>query len=238
VLDQILARLRDGGLRPGDRLPGELELTRLLGVGRSSVREALRALITLGLVETRPGRGAVVRLPAPDPLAHLAAHGASVEHLQKWALLDLLEVRESLEGQAAALAARRATAADLAAIEHHLAETAARIRDGRTYFRANARLHLAIARASHNAVLARSIGHLIGQARAYRERLMREAPGMPARDVAEHEAIVDAIRTGKAVEAQECAAAHIHSFTEAVRRFVGDGPRPPAADAPRARGAP
>lgn len=58
VLEQLLARIRDGSIRAGDGLPGEYELMRMLKVGRSSIREVLRGLITMGLVETRPGRGA------------------------------------------------------------------------------------------------------------------------------------------------------------------------------------
>ena len=55
VLDQLLEQIRKGTLRPGDLLPPEPELMRMLNVGRSSVREAVRGLITLGLVEARPG---------------------------------------------------------------------------------------------------------------------------------------------------------------------------------------
>src|SRR5262249_28775398 len=94
VMDQLLSQLRNGSIRPGDRLPGEHELMRMLGVGRSSVREALRALITLGLVETRPGRGPVVVARSPNPLAGLGRGADVADALQKSAVLDLLEVRE------------------------------------------------------------------------------------------------------------------------------------------------
>src|SRR6516162_9215081 len=107
VLDQLLAEIREGSLKPGDRLPTESELTRMFEVGRSSIREALRGLITLGLIETKPGRGAIVRHGAESPLARVGFR-VSVEQLNTRALLDLLEVREALEGQAAEYAARRA----------------------------------------------------------------------------------------------------------------------------------
>src|SRR5437867_1357934 len=178
VRDQLLARIRNGSIRAGDRLPGELELVKMLHVGRSSVREALRSLITLGLVETKPGRGAIVVTRSIDPLAHLRA-GQSIDLLQKWAVLDLLEVRESLEGQAAQLAAERASPLDLINIERHALEIEKQIREGRTYFRSNSEFHTAVARASHNNVLAESVRHLVGQVRLYRERLMREIRGMP-----------------------------------------------------------
>src|SRR5574342_711822 len=117
VLEQLMEQIRSGSLRPGDRLPTEHELARALDVGRSSVREALRGLIAFGLIETKAGRGAVVTQQARSPLAHVRSSAHLLERVQKTALLDLLEVRECLEGQAAELAAQRATAEDVATIE-------------------------------------------------------------------------------------------------------------------------
>jgi GntR family transcriptional repressor for pyruvate dehydrogenase complex len=224
VLDQLLAQIRNGSLRPGDRLPGEYELMRRLGVGRSSVREALRGLITLGLVETKPSRGAVVLARTGSPLAHLRPYQESIVHLQKWAVLDLLEVRESLEGQAAELAAERATPADLVAIERAALDVEKRIAEGHTYFRANTVFHLAIARASHNSVLAESLQYLLKEVRAFRERLMREIKGITARDMAEHRAIREAIQRRKPAGARAAMVRHIRSFAKLVRDFGGSDP--------------
>jgi GntR family transcriptional regulator, transcriptional repressor for pyruvate dehydrogenase complex len=225
VLDQLLAQLRSGSVRPGDRLPGEHELTRMLGVGRSSVREALRALITLGLVETRSGRGAVIVARSPNPLARLSTGADVADALQKWAVLDLLEVRESLEGQAAALAAERATPLDLVTIERHALEIERRIEAGLTYFRSNAAFHTAIARASHNNVLAESVQQLVGQVRVYRERLMQEIHGMPSGDIAEHRAVAGAIKNRDPERARAAMVTHIRRFAELVRAFDGQAAR-------------
>lgn len=221
VLEQLLGQLRNGSIRPGDHLPGEHELMRMLGVGRSSVREALRGLITLGLVETRAGRGAVIVARAPNPLAGLASGADTADVLQKWAVLDLLEVRECLEGQAAALAAERASPLDLVTIERHALELERRVAAGTTYFRSNAAFHTAVARASHNNVLAESVQQLVGQVRVYRERLMREIRSMPAGDVAEHRAVLDAIRARDPERARAAMVAHIRRFAELVREEGG-----------------
>ena len=213
MLEQLLGQLRNGTIRPGDRLPGEHDLMRMLGVGRSSVREALRGLITLGLVETKAGRGAIIVARSPAPF--LQSDVSDV--LQKWAVLDLLEVRESLEGQAAALAAQRATALDLATIERQALEIERLVSERRTYFRANAAFHAAIARASHNNVLAESVERLVGQVRLYRQRLMREIPGMPEGDVAEHRAVLDALRASEPERARKAMIKHIRRFAELVR---------------------
>jgi GntR family transcriptional repressor for pyruvate dehydrogenase complex len=230
VLEQLLAQLRNGSIRPGDRLPGEHELMGMLGVGRSSVREALRSLITLGLVETRPGRGAVIVARSPNPLAHLGSGADIADALQKWAVLDLLEVRESLEGQAAALAAERATPLDLVTIERHALEIERRVEGSLTYFRENAALHTAIARASHNTILAESVQQLVVQVRVYRERLMQEIQGMPSGDVTEHRAVVAAIKDGDPERARAAMVAHIRRFAELVRAFDGQPARSRSRD--------
>ncbi len=222
VLDQILAQIREGAIRPGDRIPGEFELMKLLKVGRSSVREAMRGLVTLGLVETRPGRGAIVAARAANPLEHLGMRSRSSRVVQKYALLDLLDVREGLEGQAAGLAALRATPEDLAAMERHVAAMDKQIKQGRTYFRSNVEFHLAVARSSHNGLLVESAENLLGQVRAYRERLMREIPDMPERDVKEHRAILEAVKAGNAERARRAMVTHIRTFAGLVRR-AGDG---------------
>jgi GntR family transcriptional repressor for pyruvate dehydrogenase complex len=231
VREQLLAQLRNGSLRPGDRLPGEHELMRMLGVGRSSVREALRGLITLGVVETRPGLGTVIVAGSPRRLASLGPGAGVADLLRRRAVLDLLEVRECLEGQAAALAAERATPLDLVAIERHALEIERRVEAGLTYFRPNAAFHAAIAHASHNNFLAESVQQLVGQVRLYRERLMREIPGMPAGDVAEHRATLDAIRDRDPERARAAMVAHIRRFAELVRAFKGPaGPRSSGQD--------
>jgi GntR family transcriptional repressor for pyruvate dehydrogenase complex len=215
VLDQLLEQIRNGRLRPGDRLPGEYELMDMLKVGRSSVREALRGLVVLGLVETKPRRGAVVCSKDFNPLAHLRS-GESIEKLKKWALLDLLEVRECLEGKAAQLAAERATPADLVAISRHAQEVEKEILEGKSYFRPNARFHLAIARASHNSTLAESIQHVIGRVRDYRERMIREMTGMPQRDLEEHASILQAIKERTPDRARRAMVTHIKHFVRVV----------------------
>ena len=90
VLDQILGEIREGRIKPGERLPSERLLMEAFAVGRSTIREALRELVTLGLVSNRQGRGAAVTTQATSPLASLR-RSVDLEQLNKRALLDLLE---------------------------------------------------------------------------------------------------------------------------------------------------
>ena len=215
MLDQILAEIREARIKPGERLPSERALMEAFGVGRSSVREALHGLVTLGLVSNRQGRGAIVTTQAASPIAMLRRN-VDLEQLNKRALLDLLEVREALEGKAAEFAARRATADDIAELQRQHDAVDAAVRAARSYFRPNALFHQAVATAAHNPVLAESISLLVGQVREYRERMMREVPMMPRRDVREHLAVLTAIRRRDPDRAREAMVTHIQSFARII----------------------
>jgi GntR family transcriptional regulator, transcriptional repressor for pyruvate dehydrogenase complex len=218
VLDQLLAEVREGRLKPGERLPPEHALMTAFAVGRSTIREALRGLITLGLVENRAGRGAIITFQARSPLVHLQ-RAIDIEQLNKRALLDLLEVREGLEGKAAEFAAQRANPEELREIQRHHAAVKRDVERQRSYFRPNTAFHKAIAGAAHNPVLSESISLLIGQVRDFRERLMRQIPVMPQRDVIEHAAVLDAICRRDPNGAREAMVAHIRSFAQSIEQM-------------------
>ena len=130
----------------------------MLGVGRSSVREAVRALGFMGVIESKPGRGSVVVMRMDNPIPPRDAAYA----LQSSAMLDLYEVRRFLEEGAVALAAERASPADLSAIEQAAKAVEARFALKQSAFRQNVDFHLAIAGASHNNILVESLRRLLG----------------------------------------------------------------------------
>jgi len=105
VAEQIVKQLRSGELQSGTQLPPQRELAQLLGVGRSSVREAINALVVMGFLEAVQGKGTFVRDDVPmDDLSVVSLNAA----LRASPLLDLLEARELLECRSAELAAERA----------------------------------------------------------------------------------------------------------------------------------
>jgi DNA-binding FadR family transcriptional regulator len=157
-LDEIVLQVRDAILRrsiqPGERLPSERDLCEQLGVSRTTVREALRALEAIGLVEIRLGAhgGAYARMPD----AALLGQALSTLLLFQQASRDELdELRHSFEGDNAYWAALRATDEDLDELRT-LAEQARRLRKGDEGWRAleqiDLAVHEAVARASHNKV--------------------------------------------------------------------------------------
>ena len=148
VLDQLREAILSGRIRPGERLPGERQLCEEFGVGRPTLREALRSLEAVGMIEVRPGKGGGSYAVTPsestlgDALASLVSlRGASLE--------DLAEFRVDFEGENAAWAARRADASDIATLQRIVVE--AREASGvEVLASADVRWHEALARATKN----------------------------------------------------------------------------------------
>lgn len=148
LVDQAIAQLRAvvGTDWPvGTRIPPEPELAATLGVGRNTVREAVRALAHAGLLEVRQGDGTYVR--ATSEISGALRRLAGTE------LREVLEVRRMIESEGARLAARHRTAADLVALEAAMAECVQA--EGQVAFvDADLRFHQLVLTAAHNAVLA------------------------------------------------------------------------------------
>jgi GntR family transcriptional repressor for pyruvate dehydrogenase complex len=161
VLGQIMSLLSEGKLRPGDKLPTERDLAALLSIGRPSVREALSALVLLGVIEQRQGRGTFLvdridRLPVEPYLYKLMLANQRIFD-------DLLEVRELLEPAIAALASERATEDDRAEIRRSLKLFEQAVQHGGdldSEADAGADFHQTLARATGNETLARLIESL------------------------------------------------------------------------------
>src|SRR6059036_4083563 len=127
IVRQVKAMIAEGRLKSGDQLPPERDLAEKFVVSRTSVREALRALESLGLIEIRPGEGTFIREVSVEALIEpLALVMAS----QRGAIAELFEARRLLEPAIAALAAGRATPEELSEMERILEEQAKEIAAG------------------------------------------------------------------------------------------------------------
>jgi GntR family transcriptional regulator, transcriptional repressor for pyruvate dehydrogenase complex len=155
VVEQIRNAVIEGTIRKGDRLPNERELCRIFGISRSTLREGIRALEALGVVEVRPGAGGGIF--AAEPRGDQV--GAALESLIRFSgatARDLFEFRVSFEGETAFWAAERATDEDLAALDEIVGEWNVLAADERSPWpvlaEVDVRFHDAIAQASHNQV--------------------------------------------------------------------------------------
>ena len=220
IAAELEKRMLEGSLKPGDRLPAERTLALDMGVSRPCLREAMQKLVSNGLLTTRHGGGTHVtdRLEAHfvDPWQDMLKDHPLLHR-------DLLEFRQMLESQAAALAADRATDADLARLDavHAALEASYSGDDLAVCIDADVAFHQAIAEAAHNVL----IGHLTAS-------LMRVIHGHVAGNLehlharpqrwnqlrAQHEAIWQAIRERNPEEAAQAARSHV----EFVRQNIND----------------
>ncbi|TYK50706.1 FadR/GntR family transcriptional regulator [Actinomadura decatromicini] len=148
VIEQLRSEITGGGWPVGAKIPPEPALAEALGVGRNTVREAVRALTHAGLLESRQGDGTYVR--ATSELS-----GAVRRRLETAELVEILEVRRGFEVEAARLAAARRTEADIAAIALALArrDAAWAAGDHDAFVEADLAFHTSVVEATHNRVL-------------------------------------------------------------------------------------
>ncbi len=203
LVAEIAALIRGGRLRPGDRLPSEYELMKRFGVGRSSVREALKGLSFSGILESRPKRGTIVVSGLDSRLADTLA--AAVAY---WEIRDLYEIRMLLEGEAAALAAVNAVPEDVSQIQRCHESLVKVVTAGESHFKANSRFHISIAKASRNGALVTCIGAIVGSYRSAREQI-NQLESVPRNDIADHQAILTAIRRRRPHRARQLMQTHL-----------------------------
>jgi DNA-binding FadR family transcriptional regulator len=208
AIEKIRERIVSGAWGPGDRLPKESELAAELGLSRNSLREAVRALSQLRVLEVRQGDGTYVSSLEPGLL--LESTGFISHLLLGETEIELYEVRRILEAAAAALAAGRIDAHG----KGELAESLERMRDAKKVedlVEADVAFHAVIAKAAGNAVLTSLLASLA--TRTMRARLWhgREADGALDETRDEHRRIYEAIMAGDPELARAAATAHIAS---------------------------
>jgi DNA-binding FadR family transcriptional regulator len=212
AVSQLREQVLSGQWPVGGRLPAETELAQRLEVGRSTVREAVRALVHAGLLETRQGSGTYVRSLTP---------GADWEpRLRRAAVLEAYEVREALEVQAARLAASRRTEADIEVLRACLAERdRARGEDAR-FVEADLAFHRAVVAAAHNPLLAEMFDSF---AAVLREALIAirsdQAVQGPDADAA-HARLAAAIEAGDAGAAAQATHDHLDPAAANLRSLI------------------
>ncbi|MEX2147946.1 MAG: FadR/GntR family transcriptional regulator [Candidatus Rokuibacteriota bacterium] len=230
IVRQVKGMIAEGRLRSGDQLPPERDLAEKFVVSRTSVREALRALESLGLIEIRPGEGTFVRKISVETLVEpLALIMAS----QREAVGELFEARRLLEPTIAALAAVRATPEEIHEMERILEQQAAQIAAGHTGLGEDAAFHAAIGAAAHNRAITR-IAHAIMDLLTQSREESLNTPGRPTRSHEDHRRIVAAIIARDEEAAREAMVEHLKAVERLVRGTdtrdgARDRPRPPEA---------
>ncbi|MFN2578200.1 MAG: FadR/GntR family transcriptional regulator [Pyrinomonadaceae bacterium] len=231
VVIQVRDMIREGKLRPGDRLPPERELSKRLGISRASLRHGLRFLAAIGVLTSRHGSGTYIADGPPaldsEPLRMMA-------ELHRFTPNEMFEARKLLEVGLADLAARNASDEHLAVMSEEVAEMYATLDDPQEYLVHDIRFHRAIAAASGNQILA-ALMNMVSTA-MYEQRSATVARATDLKESAEfHRKIYRLIRAGKSDEARAAMNEHLdraqHAFeTEEVSvNATGNGDRRPRA---------
>ncbi|QFS88358.1 Pyruvate dehydrogenase complex repressor [Marinobacter sp. THAF39] len=215
----------EGGLAPGQKIPSERQLSTKLGVSRSVVREALHELQARGVIETRHGKGSFVASIVPES----GVQGANSPLMYLYqghtrTLYDLLEVREQLEGQAAFLAAQRATNLD----RHRLTRAfrALESTDPLSNARPDHGFHHAIVEASHNPILVHILSGLKNMMLLTVQASvsnLNPKEDMRRKIMGQHRQLYEAIMAGKPDQARKVATAHVRFVRQTMKEMEKEG---------------
>ena len=208
VAQQIQGLIRDGLLKPGDRLPPERELAETFQVSRSSLRDAIRVLEVMGLLAPRQGEGTVVKdLSAESlvqPLASMLAHKREL-------VGELLDLRRILEPPLAGRAAARATEDEHEILEGILKRQKEKVDRGELAVEEDSEFHYAIARAAKNSVILKVVDVFMDLLRESRERSL-QVEGRLQKSFAGHRRILSAIKRRDAHGAEIAMRRHIEEI--------------------------
>jgi GntR family transcriptional regulator, transcriptional repressor for pyruvate dehydrogenase complex len=199
-------------LRPGDRLPSERELADMLRVSRGSIRDAIRSLELLGLVEARQGTGTIVRESSTESLANPFATALK---RRKELVSELLDFRKMLEPPLAARAATHASPEELVEMEEILRRQEERQRQGDDAVAEDAEFHYSVALACDNSVVMKVIDILMDLLRDTRARSL-QVEGRPQKSLSGHRRILAAIKRHDAEAAKAAMRRHLEDVEEIV----------------------
>jgi GntR family transcriptional regulator, transcriptional repressor for pyruvate dehydrogenase complex len=216
VIHQLRIVIESGQIKPGGKLPPERELSRMLNVSRPSLREALRALNLLGILENRVGSGTYLSTPSDkwtlEPFNLLFT-------LSKERLNDIFEVRKSLEGTVAGLAAERRSDEDLEDIKNKLNLMEDSLEDDVEYAKKEVEFHRAIIEASKNLIIAdmmERLYSLLQETRTQFSTHFRNTLILRTQDYLKHQEIFTHIMASNKEKATQAMIEHLSEFQNAI----------------------
>jgi DNA-binding FadR family transcriptional regulator len=215
LVEQIQKAILDGRLKPGDKLPTQRELGELFQTSRASIREALRVLEQKGLIEVKLGvsGGAVIKTAGTEPITEslkllLQQEQVSHEHL--------VQFRESIEGNVAAAAARRAKASDIERLEGILSQAEVCLKESASvpydFIQTDIRLHIALAEISGNPIFVAVTKMVHETLLGFYDRFTFRRQEVLEENYHDLCALVSAVKSGRYDDARRLALNHVRRF--------------------------
>ena len=226
ICERLAGYIVRGDWPTGTRIPPERELCQMLEAGRSSVREALKALEVMGMVESRLGDGTFVCDRSrflSGPLLWAIASNADVD------VRELTEARRLIESELAALAAERATASDLERIGNNLDEMEGAGDDLERFLAADLSFHIAIAESAHNRILMNALELIRNLTRQWISQALR-LPHVAEEALAQHKEIFFAIAKKRPEQARAAMCVHLEAMSDRLAQARQGPPPQPLAE--------
>ncbi|MFP7492875.1 FadR/GntR family transcriptional regulator [Terribacillus saccharophilus] len=221
VADELLALIKNGDLKPGEKLASVTQLAENFNVGRSAIREALATLRAMGLIEMKQGEGTYVKAFEPEGILYPLQHALLMNEEDR---RELMEVRHILETGIVASAALNRSDEDLAQMENALAEMKEFTGDPEKGEKADLAFHMMIAQAARNKLLLRLMHHVSDMtAESMRETRQISLFGKesdPEELNEQHEAILHAIRMQQPEQARLAMEAHLEYVAGVLRKYL------------------
>ncbi|MBS3788431.1 MAG: FadR/GntR family transcriptional regulator [Candidatus Bipolaricaulota bacterium] len=207
IIEEISSDIREGELGPGEKLPSEKELRERFDVGRSSIREALHALVALGVLESHAGKGYYVSDNYSLPLENSLLFDLVLEEEDFY---DMVELREVLEKQIGIMAIQRATEENIQRVKLAVKEMQEALERGEELINFTTQIHVELARASHNSMAVRVMELLLPLIVSK----AKQALIPPERDCREHERLARAFLVGDAEKMKKEVSDHLDYLRE------------------------
>lgn len=214
IADRILSMIQKRQLKPGDRLPPERELAKMMGVSRPVLREALRALSMMKVVENRRRAGTYITSLEPEMLVD---HLELIFSLDDSTYLDLLKARKVIEPSLTEMAARNLTDEISDQLDRILITTSEAINDEEAFMRADLDLHRLICQTANNLVISRFMASITKLGILSRRRTVK-LPEVREETLADHRKIVDALKAHDPEAAKKAMQDHISNIEKRLTK--------------------
>lgn len=220
VIEQIIATIKSGDVKPGEQLPSEKDLAASFGVGRSSVREAIRTLVVMGYLDVFQGKGTFIRnnLPASNDITHFMD-----KVIEAGALFDLMETREILECRSAELAAKRADKSQVAKIKKATQRLKKSKVNTQEHIDADWDFHMAIAEATNNSVIVDVMNLLINKIHHYNAEFLATSSGITTECIYSAEEVISHVLSGDSQKAGTAMQYHLQMMTIEIEKLLRNG---------------
>lgn len=213
IASQIEKSILSGELRSGDRLPTERALSEQFQVSRTAVREAMKSLAQKGLIDMRPGRGTIVIDGTSQAMQESLNLVMQLGQADRSA--NLVEVREILEVEIAALAALRATDTDITSLRSAVEIMDQNLQNADAFISADNDFHQALARATQNVIILTLVNSIVTLLSEQRKQIFA-VPGGPERGQKHHKQILHAVIQHDASAAREAMRSHLQQVREDI----------------------